>query len=172
MTRLEWQKKSAGGNITIINIYSDIMKETKKNQIKQKILMILIHKRALTIEELAKESKKDPKLLAYIVEELSNEGLVNLRDITSKDASIPKDYYVYILNKGIFLINIDGGYKRINRRIRFEKAWKVLKFIVVTINALIILGIGIYSLYLTNATNELKKENKDLKEQIKQIQQH
>ena len=145
------------------------MRETQKNKLKDRILVILKEKRGTTINNISKESNLKPNLLAYLVEELCEEKLVELVNITSEDSSLAKDYLVNITNKGDFLIDIDGGFKRINYRIRLENFWRIFKIAAVVINAVAIIIIGIYSIYLSNETNKLKKENESLKHQLEQI---
>jgi len=69
----------------------------------------------------------------------------------------------------VFLIDIDGGFKWINKRIRLEKTWTITKITVGVINALAIIIIGIYSLFLSNSINILKKENEALKKELEQL---
>jgi len=69
----------------------------------------------------------------------------------------------------VFLIDIDGGFKWINKRIGLEKTWTITKITVGLINALAIIIIGIYSLFLSNSTNILKKENEALKKELEQL---
>jgi hypothetical protein len=145
------------------------MKETKKNKLKDRILVLLKEKRGTTIDKISIELNLKPNLLAYLAEELSEEKLVELINITSEDSDLAKDYLVSITNKGDFLIDINGGFKRINCRIRLESFWKILKIVAVVINAVAIILIGIYSLCLSNETIKLKKENENLKQRLEQI---
>jgi len=74
------------------------MKETEKNNFKNKILVLLKDCKARTLHDIAKETHAEPKLLSYLVEELDEGGLVEMTEITSKDSQLPKDYFVRILN--------------------------------------------------------------------------
>ena len=122
------------------------MKETEKNNIKDNILELLKDCKSRDVGAISKEISKDPKLISYLVEELGKEGLVKLVEITSLDTKSPKDYLVHILNKGVFLIDIDGGFKRINCQLRIEEAWRITKIVAAVLNAVAIISIGICSL--------------------------
>lgn len=146
------------------------MKELKKNIIKDQILDYLKSSRDGGIYSISKNINVDVKLIAYLVEELNNDGFVELIEVTtSNEKGLPHEYLATITNKGIFFIDVDGGFKRINNKRKMEKVWQYLKIIGVVINSIAIILIGAYSLKLSSERNKLEKENIILKKTIDEI---
>jgi len=109
-------------------------------------------------------------LVSYLVEELGKENLVALTEVTSKNTTIHKDYIIEITNKGLYMVSIDGGFKRINRKIWITKTWAFVKITAAIINAVAIILIGAYSLKLSSKAYETEKENESIKRKIEVIE--
>ena len=122
------------------------MNTIEKNNCKDKILNAFIDTKSLEIEKIAQASALPNETVAYLVEELSNDELVELREVTSKDSKRPKDYIVMIQNKGIFLRDKDGGYSKMNCQLRLNRFWQIVKIVAATANAIAIIIIGVLSL--------------------------
>ncbi|NLA49545.1 MAG: hypothetical protein GX876_08805 [Bacteroidales bacterium] len=104
------------------------MKITKKNKLKDKILSSIKNK-WLDVNQIAKKTKLDSKLVAYLLEELESEKLIRLNEVTTKDSETPRDYLAKISNKGIFLLDVDGGFSKINNQLILNNVWQILKIL-------------------------------------------
>jgi len=92
--------------------------------------------------------------------------LVLLTEVTSIHSEVPREYILSPTNKGIYFLSFDGGYFQRFKKSRVETLWTTVKTIAAIINAVAILTIGIYSLYLSDKSDRLEKENVKLKIEI------
>lgn len=146
------------------------MRNVKKNKIKNLILTEVYNNRSLITFTFAENLKHDIELVSFLVEEMRDEGFVELLECTSRHSSIPKEYIVTITNKGKFFLKIDNGYFSIINKERRTLIWYYLKTTALVINALAILIIGIYSLILSEKNSELEKEKIKLEKEIKSLE--
>ncbi len=147
------------------------MNDKNKAKLKDKVLHLLNNENKTNPEVIASDLKKEVHLINYLCEELNQDGLVELREVTRKNTGPTRDYLLRTTNKGVYFLSLDGGFlKKYNRTI-WTSRWTVVKVIAAIFNAIAILIIGFYSLYLSNKTNKLEHENEKLKLELKQKKQ-
>lgn len=145
------------------------MNEKKKAILKDKILMELARERIKSsVIDIADSLKRDVRLITYLSEELEKDGLVRLIEVSSRTNVIPKEYVLVETNKGIYFLNFDGGHLQKYKQTRIQTLWTIVKTTAAIINAIAIIAVGIYSLYLSDKSNRLEKENEKLKIEIQQ----
>lgn len=145
------------------------MNEKKKARLKDNILMQLsIDKTKSSVYEIADTLKQNVRLITYLSEELEKDGLVRLIDVSSKTRAILKEYVLGETNKGIYFLTFDGGHLQKYKQTRIQTIWIIVKTTAAIINAVAIIAIGIYSLYLSDKSNRLEKENEKLRIEIQQ----
>jgi hypothetical protein len=143
------------------------MNEKKKAKIKDEILQLLTVKGTKSdVYGIADTLKENVKLITYLAEELRDEGLVELMEVTSKHSEVPREYILKQTNKGTYFLTFDGGHKQRLRDKRIETIWTTVKIIAGIVNALAVIAIGIYSVYITDKSDRLEKENEKLKTEI------
>jgi hypothetical protein len=141
------------------------MTEKKKAILKDDILKALVAGET-NPHKMADTNKVDSKVIRYLCEELADEKLLELTNVTMKDSGPTNDYLLRQTNKTTFFLTIDGGFiKRFDSN-TWQRRWTVIKVIVAVINALTILAIGFYSVYLSDKTDKLEKENEQLRKEI------
>lgn len=120
----------------------------KKCILKDKILELLNSNRIKGPDDTAisKELGIDVFDVAFMLEELENDGLVELTEITSKGV-YRKAYLVNISNKGKYFIKYDSYFNQY-KDYRRNKIWKIVKVVAAVLNALAIILIAAWHLYL------------------------
>jgi len=141
------------------------MTEKKKAILKDDILRALIAGES-SPHKMADSKKLDSKVVKYLCEELADEKLVELINVTTKDSGPTHDYLLRQTNKTTYFLSIDGGFIGRHNSNKWQRRWTIIKVIVAVINALTILAIGFYSVYLSDKTDKLEKENEQLKKEI------
>jgi hypothetical protein len=86
--------------------------------------------------------------------------------VTSRNSEVPREYLLSRTNNGIYFLSFDGGHFQRFKETRADTLWTTVKTIAAIINALAILAIGVYSLYLSDKSDRLEKENEKLKIEI------
>lgn len=121
--------------------------DKNKSIIKDKILEVLDSNKIKSPDDiaLAKELKLDVFDVAFILEELKIDGLVELIEISSIDV-YRKAYLANISNKGKYFIKYDSFFNQY-RDYRRNKIWKIVKIIAAVLNALAIILIAAWNLY-------------------------
>lgn len=143
------------------------MNEKRKAKIKDDMLKLVADKGTRgSVYDIADKLKLDVKLITYLTEELGKDELVRLTEVTSKQSEVPREYILSPTNKGIYFLSFDGGHIQSFRKARIETLWTTVKIIAAIINALAILAIGVYSVYLSDKSDRLEKENEKLKIEI------
>lgn len=143
------------------------MNEKKKARLKDNILKLLADKKTEdSVYDIADKLSQDVRLITYLAEELGKEELVALTEVTSLKSQVPREYILSQTNKGIYFLSFDGGHFQRFKKTRISTIWTTVKTTAAIINALAIIAIGIYSLYLSDKSNRLEKENKNLKIEI------
>lgn len=142
------------------------MTEKKKAILKDEILKALIAGET-SPHKIAETKTIDSKVVRYLCEELADERLVELINVTGKDSGSTNDYLIRQTNKSTYFISIDGGFVGKFRSNRWQKRWTVIKIIVAVINALAILAIGFYSVYLSDKSDKLETENDKLRHELR-----
>lgn len=122
--------------------------DKNKSIIKDKILEVLNSNKIKSPDDiaLAKETNIDVFDVAFFLEELKNDGLVELIEITSKGV-YRKAYLVNISNKGRYFIKYDSYFNQY-KDYRRNKIWKIVKVVAAVLNALAIILIAAWHLYL------------------------
>ncbi|WP_143785568.1 hypothetical protein [Ohtaekwangia koreensis] len=105
-------------------------------------------------------------MITYLSEELGREELVKLTEVTSRNSEVPREYILSRTNKGFYFLSFDGGHFQKFKETRVETLWTTVKTIDAIINALAILAIGVYSLYLSDKSDRLEKEKRNEKLKI------
>jgi hypothetical protein len=110
-----------------------------KNIIKDRILEVLDSNKIKSPDDIAiaKVLKLDIFDVAFILEELQMDGLVELIAISSKDV-YRKAYLANISNKGKYFIKYDSFLNQY-KDYRRNKIWKIVKIIAAVLNALAII---------------------------------
>lgn len=155
------------------------MNELQKVKLKDDILRLLIKKqdesgtdlssKYIHVREIADGLNQDIRLVTYLVEQFGENGLASLTTPTSL-TELPKEYNVAITNKGIYYVSLDGGFLKTHKSIVWMTRWTATKTIAAIINALAILGLAFYSIYLADKTNKLEEENEGLKTKVEQLE--
>ena len=143
------------------------MNRRKKAKLKDDILGLVSDKATKgSVYDIADKLKEDVKLITYLSEELGNEELVRLTEVTSKQNAVPREYILSPTNKGIYFLTFDGGHIQKFKNERVGRRWIIAKTIAAITNALAILAIGIYTVYLSDKTDKLENENEKLKTEM------
>lgn len=137
-----------------------------KAQLKDKVLKAVNTEGANDPSEIAEANNVDNKLVRYLCEELREEGFIMLIEVINLHSGPTKDYLLQPTNKGIYFLSIDGGFIKNYNSGQWNKRWVIVKTIAAAVNAIIIVLIGFYSLYLTNKTTQLERENEELKKTV------
>lgn len=101
---------------------------------------------SLKDDEIAVKLNLDIFDVAYLLEELEKEELVELTEITSLD-TYRKAYMVILSNRGKYFYKYEGFQNRYKDYKR-EKIWKTVKITAAVLNAIAILIIAGWNLYL------------------------
>lgn len=143
------------------------MNEKKKARLKDDILRFVSDKGTKgSVYDIAGKLKEDVKLITYLSEELGKEELVRLREVTSRNTEVPREYILSPTNKGIYFLTFDGGHIQRFKDERRDRLWTTVRTIAAIFNALAILAIGIYTVYLSDKTDKLEGENEKLKIEV------
>lgn len=144
-----------------------MMNEKKKAKVKDDILQLLTVKGTKTdVYSIADSLKENVKLVTYLAEELGDQGLVKLTEVTSQHSEVPREYILTQTNKGNYFLTFDGGHEQKLKDKRIQTIWTTVKIIAGIANALAVIAIGIYSVYITDKSDRLEKENEKLKTEI------
>lgn len=110
-----------------------------KSIIKDKILEVLDSNKIKSPDDItiAKELELDVFDVAFILEELKMDGLVELIEIASKDV-YRKAYLANISNKGKYFFKYDSFFN-LYKDYRRNKIWQCVKIIAAVLNALAII---------------------------------
>lgn len=121
--------------------------DKNKSIIKDKILEVLETNKIKSPDDiaLAKELRLDVFDVAFILEELKIDGLVELIEISSIDV-YRKAYLANISNKGKYFIKYDSFFNQY-KDYRRNKIWKIVKIVAAVLNALAIILIAAWNLY-------------------------
>jgi len=119
-----------------------------KSKAKDSILQILNSDKIISLndDKIAEKLQLDVFDTAFILEELNHDELVDLRSISSKTI-YRKAYMASISNKGKYFIKYDSFLNQF-RDYQRDKIWKIVKIVAAVLNALAIILIGIWNLYL------------------------
>lgn len=148
------------------------MKHSKKLLIKNLILIEISKKRGIALFEISKVLNKPLELVGYLVEEIKQEGLISLIEITSKHTKdIPSDYMADITNKGIYFLKIDNGYLSTIKKEKRDRIWYYTKTTAAILNAIAILTIGLYSILVIKEKNILEEKNNQLNQEITRLKE-
>jgi hypothetical protein len=148
------------------------MKHSKKLLIKNRILIEISKKRGIALFEISKVLNKPLELVGYLVEEIKQEGLISLIEITSKHTKdIPFDYMADITNKGIYFLKIENGYLSTIKKEKRDRIWYYTKTTAAILNAIAILTIGLYSILVIKEKNILEEKNNQLNQEITRLKE-
>jgi hypothetical protein len=146
------------------------MKINQKNRIKHQILSEINNNNRCTINSISESTKHKIELIAYLLEEIKDEGYIELTEVTSLNSRyIPRDYIPEITNKGKYFILIDNGYNSIIKKYKKERFYYYAKTTAFIINSLAILLVGLFSLIISMKSNKVENENYELKQEIKEL---
>ena len=96
---------------------------------------------------IAKNLNVDKHLIRYLCEELGDDGLLDLTEVTSLESGRTCEYLMLPTNKGIQFLNFDGGFIREYHNTVWNRRFTIAKTVAATLNALAILIIAALSLY-------------------------
>ena len=142
------------------------MNKKKKAQLKDDVLNNVNNLNQSDPHIIAKEHNVNGYLIRYLCEELAEEGLIKLIIVTGKLSGPTNDFLLQPTNKGIFFLLVDGGFLSKYKSESWNRTWVIAKTVAAVLNAIFIILIGIYSIYLTDKTNRLEMENVELKKNI------
>ncbi|WP_420577988.1 hypothetical protein [Ekhidna sp.] len=100
--------------------------------------------------------------VGYAAEQLKNDELVELMNITSFDSNRSNEYNVTILTKGLYFFENDSFQSQYNK-LKKTKRFKNIRTIVLAINAILIL-------YFSWLSIENKRENKVLQNRVNELE--
>ena len=117
------------------------MTDKKKAILKDDILKAVIAGESSPYK-IADSQKLDDKVIKYLSEELADEKLVELTNVTTRGSGPTNDYLLRQTNKTTYFLSIDGGFIARHNSNKWQRRWTVIKVVVAVINALTILAIG------------------------------
>lgn len=142
------------------------MSVKRKAELKDAILNIVNSSNGSKPEDIAKDHNTDSHSIRYLSEELAEDGLINLLDVANRDSGATRYYRLMPTNKGKAFLSLDVGFVKKYKEEVWKRRWLIFKTVAAVLNAIIIILIGIYTIYLTDKTNRLEKENEELKKNI------
>lgn len=141
------------------------MQEMDKNEaiLKDKVLEYLSTiKNSAADGVIAREIGHKDFEVGYASEQLKEDGLVELMNITSFDSKRTNEYNVTILTKGLYFFENDSFESQFNK-LRKAKRLKTARAVIIAINAILIL-------YFSWSSIEHKKENRLLQNQVNKLE--
>ncbi len=99
-------------------------------------------------DAIAKNLNVDKHLIRHLCEELGDDGLLDLEEVTSLESGRTREYLLLPTNKGIQFLNFEGGFIKVYNNTVWNRRFTIAKTVAATLNALAILIIAALGLYV------------------------
>ena len=138
---------------------------TKKEKYKTLDFLLSEFKTSRTGSELSTGSKIEFHIVHSLSTILLKKGyLTNYHEIASK--SVRNDFVAEISQKGLFFLDLKGGFNEKYKHLKRKNNWIIAKIIANTLNAISILAIASIGIYISY---ESKKKDFIIKENVSKI---
>lgn len=118
------------------------MKGKSKNLMLDRTLKYLNDKKKdseITTSSLSKELETEYHVMHNVVQQLSDKGYVNGKEVTPPNPEHQGDLSIILTPNGRYFFSVDGGFENLYKKERLDHTWKIVSIVASIVNAFALL---------------------------------
>ncbi|APY12159.1 hypothetical protein BWZ22_13435 [Seonamhaeicola sp. S2-3] len=120
-------------------------------------LLLVKYQDEMITSKISQEIKIDFHIVHSLAKDLVEQGLLSdYHKIAIKDIKYHGDFIARTSQKGLFFLNVEGGFKNKYKQYILNKSWTVAKIIAAVANAVIIICISIWAIIESKKSTEIE----------------
>ena len=126
-------------------------------------LLLTKYKTSTIASKVSQETNIDYHIVHSLSKDLVEQGLLSdYHEIATKSMEYHSDFIARTSQKGLFFLNVEGGFKNKYKQYILNKSWTVAKIIAAVANAVIIICISIWAIIESKKSTDIENRILDL----------
>ncbi|WP_157805302.1 hypothetical protein [Confluentibacter citreus] len=136
---------------------------TKREKYRIMDLLLVKYQKQSVTSKISQEINIDFHIVHSLAKDLVEQGLLyDYHEIANKGREHHGDFIATTSQKGLFFLNVEGGFKNKYKQYILNKSWTVVKIIAAVANAVIIICISIWAIIESKKSSEIEDRIIDL----------